>query len=297
VSQQAPSPPDPLSPAQLRELFHRHQFRPRRSLGQTFLIDGNIARKIVAAAEFTGREPALEIGAGAGAVTGPLADAASRVVAIEIDPTLIAILRQTVGRRAHILQADVLNVDWADLLGSQDKGRWRVVANLPYAITGPALLRLTELWEWVDRLVIMVQDEVAQRLAASPGTRARGGISVRLQLLFDVARVARVARTCFWPRPRVDSAILLLKPRRPRPLPPELDSTLRRVVRAAFAARRKTLGNALAASPDLAISKHDAISLLSHCGIDHTRRAEELDETDFLRLTAAVAAREQERPA
>jgi len=199
VSKDSPPPAGPLSPTQLRALFGRYGFRPRRALGQTFLVDGNIVRKIVASAELTGDEPVLEVGAGAGAVTRALVGASRRVIAIEIDPTLVAILREMVGSEAEVVEADVLAVDWPGLFGSADKGRWRVVANLPYAITGPALVRLSEVREWARRLVIMVQEEVGERVVASPGGRARGILSVLLQTLFDVRAAARVSRTCFWP--------------------------------------------------------------------------------------------------
>ena len=293
MSQDPPPATHPLSPTQLRALFRRHGFHPRRGLGQTFLIDGNIVRNIVAAADLTGDEPVLEVGAGAGAVTGELVRAARRVVAVELDATLVVILREVLGDAAEIVQADMLALDWADLLGSADRGRWRVVANLPYAITGPALFRLAELRDWARRLVIMVQEEVGERLTAPPGGRARGILSVLLQALFDITVAARVSRTCFWPRPKVDSMVLVMDVRCPAVLPSALEPAFRRVVRAAFGTRRKTLANALATSPELAISKADAIAALSGCGVDPGRRAESLSEEEFLRLAEAVAGRDQ----
>jgi 16S rRNA (adenine1518-N6/adenine1519-N6)-dimethyltransferase len=289
VSKDPAATPDSLSPTELRQLFQRYGFRPRRALGQTFLIDANTVRRIVASAELTGDEPVLEVGAGAGAVTRGLMTAARRVIAVEIDPTLVAILRETVGERVQVVQADLLEVDWAGLFGPEDKGRWRVVANLPYAITGPALFRLSETREWAERLVIMVQAEVARRLAAPPASRARGILSVLLQVLFDVNVAAGVPRTCFWPRPRVDSTILTLNVRRPSLLPRALEPAFRRVIRGAFGTRRKTLANALAGSPEVAVSKADALAILSHCGVDHSRRAESLTEQEFLRLAEAIA--------
>jgi 16S rRNA (adenine1518-N6/adenine1519-N6)-dimethyltransferase len=289
VSQDPAPTPNPPSLTQLRAVFRQHGFHPRRSLGQTFLIDGNIVRNIVAAADLTGGESVLELGAGAGAVTSELAHAARRVVAVELDSTLVAILHDVVGDAAEIVQADMLSLDWADLFGPADRGRWRVVANLPYAITGPALFRLAEVRQWASRLVIMVQEEVGERLVASPGGRARGILSVLLQALFDITIVARVSQTCFYPRPKVDSMILVMDVRSPAVLSPALEPAFRRVVRAAFGTRRKTLANALAAAPELAISKADAIAALSHSAIDPRRRAESLSEEEFLRLAEAIS--------
>ena len=293
MSNHASPTPDPASRRQLRQLFSRHGFRPRRRLGQTFLVDRNIVRNIVAAAELTGAEPVLEIGAGAGVVTIELARAARRVLAIEIDPRLVAILRETVGDSAEIVQADILTVAWRSLLGPANRGAWRVVANLPYAITGPALLRLTEAREWVERLTIMVQHEVAGRLLAPPGGRARGMLSVVLQALFDIELVAHVSRTCFWPRPRVDSTLLALNVRRPPLISASIAPAFRRAARAAFATRRKTLINALAHAPELELSKEQAGGLLSECGIDPIRRAETLTQEEFLLLAKAIARRQR----
>ena len=282
--------PDPTSPTVLRELFRDHDFHPRRSLGQTFLTDANIVGKIVAAAELSGREPVLEIGPGAGAVTRALVAAAPRVLAIEIDRTLIAVLRDTVGEPVEILNADVLTVDWEQTLGGE--GRWRVVANLPYAITGPAILQLLSARRYVDRLVIMVQLEVAERLLAPPGGRQRGLLSVLVQAACEVKSVWRVSRTCFWPQPRVDSEILALAVRRPSLVPESVAPVFARVVHAGFATRRKMLVNALAHSPELGLTKDDARSALISCGIDPDRRAETLSEMEFLRLAEVLQGRE-----
>ena len=289
MNQDLPRTPDPILPTHLRALFRHHGFRPRRRLGQTFLVDRNIVQKIVEAAQLAGQPPVLEVGAGAGAVTAALAAATRRVLAIEVDPTLVSILHETVGDGATVICGDVLTVDWRQVLGSQFKGQWRVVANLPYAITGPALLRLAETREWAERMVIMVQAEVAERLAAPPGTRTRGMLSVILQTLFEVQTVTSVSRTCFWPRPQVDSTILTLNIRRPALLSASLEPAFQRVVRAAFGVRRKTLSNALAHASETGLSKTEAQRLLSQCGIDQARRAETLSEAEFLRLAGALA--------
>ena len=224
--------PNPTSSVQLRALFREFDFRPRKSLGQTFLTDANIVRKIVSVSDLHADDPVLEIGPGAGAMTGLLVETVRRVLAIEIDPTLAAILRETANHRLHIVQKDVLQVDWPALLQTEAAGRWKVVANLPYAITGPALLKLLEAKEWLAQLTIMVQLEVAERLVAPPGSKTRGLLSVLVEAACDARLAFRVPRTCFWPVPQVDSAVVTLLPRRPPLVAPALEPLFRRVVRA-----------------------------------------------------------------
>jgi 16S rRNA (adenine1518-N6/adenine1519-N6)-dimethyltransferase len=233
----------------------------------------------------------LEVGAGAGAVTRELARAARRVVAIEIDPALVKILAETVGGAAEVVRADVLRVDWDELLGGADPGAWRVVANLPYAVTGPAILRLLDACDWVQRLVIMVQQEVAARLTAPAGSRARGMLSVLVEATCDVEPVGKVPRTCFYPRPRVDSTVLGLTVQRPQPVAPEMRGAFFRVVKAAFGARRKTLANALSHADAIGLSKEQVTGALSEAGIEGALRAEDLDVEAFLRLTEALVER------
>jgi len=296
VTEHSPAGLDPAAPGRLRALFRRHGFRPRRRLGQTFLVDGNIVRNLVRAAELTGQECVVEVGAGAGAVTRALTQQARRVIAIELDAALVSMLAEIVGDTAEIVHGDLLALRWDDVLGAEDRGRCRVVANLPYAITGPALLHLLDGLDWFSLLVIMVQREVADRLVALPGNRARGLLTVLVEAACETRIVARVARTCFYPRPQVDSTILALKPRRPGPVPPELDPTFRRLVKAAFGTRRKMLSNALSHSPALAISKEEAVALLSQCDIDPGRRAEDLSAEEFVGLAEAFAAMPRKGP-
>jgi 16S rRNA (adenine1518-N6/adenine1519-N6)-dimethyltransferase len=272
-------------------LFRPRDFRPRRSLGQTFLTDANIVRKIVGAAELDPTDAVLEIGPGAGAVTRSLVNAARRVVAIEIDPTLVEMLQETVGEAVEVVTADVLQVDWPSLLQGEPAGEWQVVANLPYAITGPALLKLLDAQDWINRLTIMVQTEVAERLVAAPGSRVRSILSVLVEATCEARKLFRVPRTCFWPVPEVDSTVVSLRVRRPPLVPRALGDTFRRVVRGAFSTRRKMLVNALAQSLDLAVSKEEAQQLLTECRVDPERRAESLSVKEFLCLAAAYAAR------
>ncbi len=282
---------DPLVPAQLRLLFRGHGFRPQRRLGQTFLVDRNIAHKIVRAARLTPEEQVVEVGAGAGAVTVPLTHAAGRVLALEVDPRLVAILRETVGAAAEIVEGDLLALNWEEVLSPRRSGSWRVVANLPYAITGPAILKLLEGAGWFSRMVIMVQEEVAQRLLAPPGDRQRGLLTVLVEAAAEASSLGRVSRTCFFPRPRVDSAMLALDVRRPEMVPPAFADCFRKLVRAAFSSRRKTLANAISHAYRPELSKQEASGLLSQCGLDPSRRAETVSVEEFLLLAKGLTAK------
>jgi len=281
--------PNPTSVSQLQALFRQHGFRPRRSLGQTFLVDANIVRKIIAAAAISSDDRALEIGPGAGAVTQALA-AAGRVVAIEIDPVLVEVLKETVGEGAEVICADVLAVPLEEVLGRPSGRPWKVVANLPYSITGPAVVQLLQARRWISAMVVMVQAEVGERLLAPPGSRQRGWLTVFAEICCETKLVARVSRNCFWPRPKVDSAILGLAVRRPSLVPPEREALLQEVIKAAFSTRRKTVVNALSQASRLGLSKEPARALLERCGIRPELRAEALSAEDFLRLTEAVEA-------
>jgi len=296
VTEHSPARIDPAARTRLRILFQRHGFRPRRRLGQTFLVDANIVQKAIRALDLTGEECVVDVGAGAGAVTRALAERARRVIAIEVDAALVTILGETVGDAAEIVRGDALALEWDDLLRGETRGRCRLIANLPYAITGPAIIHLLDGIEWFDRLVIMVQEEVAERLLAPAGRRARGLLTVLVEAACDIRMVGRVARTCFLPRPQVDSTILALEPRRPGLVAPGLEQTFRRIVKAAFGTRRKTLSNALSQSPALGLAKEEAVALLSQCDIDPSRRAEALSAEEFVRLAKAFAAKPRRDP-
>jgi len=281
-------PPDPTSATQLRALFRRHGFRPRRSLGQTFLVDANIVRKIVSAAAISPGDSVLEVGPGAGAVTQHLLRAAGRVAAIEIDRVLVEVLKETVGESAEVICADVLAAPLEELLDQPPGRPWKVVANLPYSITGPAILRLLEARGWISDMIVMVQAEVAERLAAPPGSRKRGWLTVVTEIGCETNLIGRVSRNCFWPRPGVDSAILRLAVRRPPLVAADRENVLHDVVKAAFATRRKTVLNALSHAVNLELSKEAARTLLESCGVQPDLRAEALSAQDFLRLAEAV---------
>lgn len=257
---------------------------PRKSFGQNFLHDGNVARKIVGLARAF-PAPYLEIGPGLGALTGPLAASGAPVVAVEIDRGLCAHLREEFsGTAVEIVEADFLAV-------SGDEWRRRfpdggtVVGNLPYAISSPAILRLIELRRRFPRAVLMLQQEMVERLCAPPGGKEYGILSVYLSVLAEARREFAVRRRCFHPAPAVDSAVMTI--RFFGEVEDRLLSALQTVVRAAFAQRRKTLRNAPV--PFLAGGTAQWSDMLSGVGISPGARAEEVPPSAYLALARSHA--------
>jgi 16S rRNA (adenine1518-N6/adenine1519-N6)-dimethyltransferase len=275
-----------LGPAAIRELARELDLRPTKSLGQNFLHDANTIRRIVRTADLRPDDVVLEVGPGLGSLTLGLLAAAARVVAVEIDPRLAELLPRTVRDRAPG-RADRLEVVRADALAVRElpgPPPTALVANLPYNVAVPVLLHLLELLPSLDRGLVLVQAEVAERLAARPGSPAYGIPSVKAAWYGEVRRAGAVGRTVFWPAPNVDSGLVALVR---RPPPPGDRAATFEVVDAAFASRRKTLRAALArwaGGPDAAEAR------LRAAGIDPSVRGEQLSVTDFARLAATGTA-------
>ena len=251
---------------------------PRRSLGQHFLIDKNIVHKIVRLAELQPGETVLEIGPGRGILTEALLDSSGLVVAVELDAALCAHLRATLGRRSNfrLVEGDALTFDYA-----QVPSPFLVVANLPYYVSTPLLFRLLEDRRRIDRLVLMLQEEVVARLAAAPGGRDYGALSIAAQFYCEVRQAFRVPPTCFRPKPQVGSAVVVLTPL-PKPRVSVADEAFFfRVVRAGFAHRRKALPNSLR---DEGFEGAPTAAALEQAGIDPRRRAETLSIEEFAAL-------------
>ncbi|MBI5537345.1 MAG: ribosomal RNA small subunit methyltransferase A [Deltaproteobacteria bacterium] len=257
--------------------------RAKKSFGQCFLVDGNIARIIAEAATTPPSGTTLEIGAGTGALTAPLLARAARVVAIERDRELIPVLRDKLAQaldegRLVISEADAASSDWAGLV--QDGPRPHVLSgNLPYQITGRILQRAVEHAPLFDRAVFMVQKEVAQRLVARPSTKEYGALTVFVRSAFQVAIRVMVPASCFRPRPKIDSAVVVLTPTTADPV--TRSEPFARLVQAAFTMRRKTLRNAWSRIPDVE-------SLAKRAGIDLDCRGEALSVEDFARAAACL---------
>ncbi len=274
-----------LGPAAIRELAAELELRPTKSLGQNFLHDANTIRRIVRTAGLRLEDVVLEVGPGLGSLTLGLLPASAAVTAVEIDPRMAARLPRTVAERRPDL-ADRLTVVEADALRVRElpgAAPTALVANLPYNVAVPVLLNLLELLPTLDRALILVQAEVAERLAAPPGGAAYGVPSVKAAWYGEVRRAGNVGRRVFWPEPNVDSGLVSLV-RRP---PPEGDRAATfAVVDAAFGMRRKSLRAALAR---WAGSPAAAEVRLRAAGIDPTTRGEQLSVTDFARLAATDA--------
>ncbi len=268
----------------LRERYRAAAIRPAKRLGQHFLADLNLARKIVT--ELGPPDPArpvLEIGAGLGALTFLLAAAGHRGMAVEVDPRLAEWLATALAPWPHftVAEADVRTFRFDRVAATG----LRVVGNLPYYLTSEILLALKREASRLERAVVMVQDEVATRLLADPGSRAYGSLTVALALDFALRLRLRVPRQAFWPAPDIDSAVIALTPHPPRALGDR--ARLERVVRASFAQRRKTLARSLAA--ELGIPHPRLLQVLGDLDIDPKRRAETLAPDDFVRLAQALA--------
>ena len=271
-----------LGPAAIRGLAQQLDLRPTKSLGQNFLHDANTIRRIVRVAGLRPDDVVCEVGPGLGSLTLGLLPACAGVLAVEIDPRLADLLPVTVAERAPAL-ADRLTVLTADALRVTElpgPPPTALVANLPYNVAVPVLLHLLELVPTLRTALVLVQAEVAERLAAAPGAAAYGIPSVKAAWYADVRRAGAVGRSVFWPAPNVDSGLVSLQRREP---PPGDRAATFAVVDAAFATRRKALRGALArwaGSP--AAAEHR----LRAAGIDPTARGETLSVTDFARLAA-----------
>jgi 16S rRNA (adenine1518-N6/adenine1519-N6)-dimethyltransferase len=277
-----------LGPADIRRLAAELDVRPTKKLGQNFVHDPNTVRRIVAAANLDPSDVVLEVGPGLGSLTLALLPAVQRVVAVEIDPVLAQRLPQTVAERAPGLadRLTVLNADALRVTADQLAHPTALVANLPYNISVPVVLHLLAELPTMTTALVMVQAEVADRIAAQPASKVYGIPSVKVAWYAEARRVATVPRSVFWPVPNVDSALVLLT-RRPTP---EADrKTMFDLVDAAFAQRRKTLRAALATwagSPDR------AADLLTRAGINPGARGETLTVRDFAAL-ARMAGKAQ----
>jgi len=261
-----------------------------RALGQHFLRDDHIARQIIELVGPTPRDLAVEIGPGRGALTEHLARAAGRLLALEVDARLAARLRERFADapQVEILEADARRFDYARLRERlpDPGGRVLAVGNLPYSVGKPILMALVESGGAIDEMALMLQKEVADRLAAGPGTRTYGSLSVLTQIACDVRLAFTVPPDAFSPSPQVDSAVIHLRVRSAPPVRGLIDlDRFRAVVMAAFGQRRKNLANALAAG--LGLSADRARAIAAAAGIDPGRRAETLSLEEFARLAAA----------
>ena len=261
---------------QTRRLLRQFDLRARKGLGQHFLIDGEVLKNIIAAAELTSTDTIIEVGSGLGVLTRELAQRAGRVIAIELDNKLAALLKQTLApfNNVTIINDDVLKLEPASLATD-----YKVVANLPYYITSPVLRHFLEAPIKPRVMILMVQKEVAEAIAARPGEMSLLAVSV--QLYGEPKIISDVPAGCFYPPPKVDSAIVRVD-LYPQPKVAVDEEDFFELVRAGFSAPRKQLANSLAQG--LGVPKSDALALLKAAGISPQRRAETLALEEWARL-------------
>ena len=262
--------------SEIMRLLEEHGLRPVHRLGQNFLADPNITRKIVALAGVGPGDKVIEVGAGTGTLTRALASTGAHVLAFEVDHRLGPVLAEaTSGLEVTVRIEDATKVDLAAVLG---EGRWVMVANLPYQVGTPLVLEALQRVPMIELFVVMVQREVAERLAASPGSSEYGLPSVVAGLYADVSIAFRVSSQVFYPPPRVESAVVILRRREPE----EDAEKAVTLARAAFGQRRKTLRRSLTSALD------DPVAVLTRAGVDHEARAGDLSPSDYLRLAREV---------
>lgn len=281
-----------LGPVEIRQLAEKLEVTPTKKLGQNFLHDPNTIRKIVAAADLDRQDRVVEVGPGLGSLTLGLLEAVDQVTAVEIDPRLAAQLPHTVRERAprqadnlKLIEKDALKVLPQDLFQEQG-GPTALVANLPYNVSVPVLLHLLETFPSIRRVLVMVQLEVAERLAAKPGTKIYGVPSVKAAFYGEVRQAGNIGKNVFWPAPNIDSGLVCIdcfEPgQAPWPINDESRAKVWPVVDAAFAQRRKTLRAALSGLYGSGAAAEEA---LVAAGIDPRQRGEKISVADFVRLS------------
>lgn len=279
------------NPQKTIEVIKRHGFDFQKKFGQNFLIDAHVLDKIIASAEITENDFALEIGPGIGTMTQYLAEAAREVIAVEIDRNLIPILNETLAQydNVTVLNQDILKTDIGAIADEKNGGRpIKVVANLPYYITTPIIMGLFESKVPIDSITVMVQKEVALRMQAGPGTKDYGALSLAVQYYAEPYLAANVPPNCFIPRPGVGSAVIRLKRRPEPPVAVRDEKLLFALIRASFNQRRKTLVNGLKNSADLSFDKETITEAVQKAGLPENVRGEALTLEQFAALADAL---------
>jgi 16S rRNA (adenine1518-N6/adenine1519-N6)-dimethyltransferase len=281
---------DIATPIRTRAILERYGFSFKKSLGQNFLIDTNILQRIVDFAEIGENTGTIEIGPGIGALTEQLARSSKKVVAFEIDQRLLPILSDTLSpyENVQIIHKDVLEADVQGVIDQEFVGMddLMVVANLPYYVTTPIIMKLLEEQLPIRGIVVMLQKEVANRISASPGTKEYGSLSIAIQYYTHAETVMIVPKTVFVPQPNVDSAVIRLTRREKPAVVVKDENFFFQVTRSSFAQRRKTILNNLTSQlPDGKQKKDEILSALAAAEIDPARRGETLSLAEFGRLS------------
>jgi 16S rRNA (adenine1518-N6/adenine1519-N6)-dimethyltransferase len=265
-----------------KKILAQNKIKPKKKLGQHFLIDEKILKQIITCAKLSQKDIVLEIGAGIGILTTQLVPLVSKIIAIEIDTDLINILKQELAGYTNVLliKDDILKINLSEF---KQENKIKVIANLPYYIVTPVILHLLQGKENFSTLILMVQKEVGDRILAKPGSKIYGALSIFVQYHTQVKLVCHVNKECFFPRPKVDSVVLRLDVLKSPNISVKDEGFFFQVVRSAFSKRRKMLVNAI--SSNLGIKKDKLAMLLNECGIDPKRRAETISLEEFGRIS------------
>ena len=279
------------TPSRTKQIIEANSFAFKKNFGQNFLIDSNILDNIATSAGITKEDCVLEIGPGIGSLTQVLAEYAKRVIAVEIDSTLIPILHQTLlgYNNVEVLNQDILKTNIHALISEKnDEKPIKVVANLPYYITTPILMDLLEKQYPIDNITVMVQKEVAERMQATPGNKEYGALSVAVQYYCDANIDMIVPPSCFMPRPKVSSAVITLRVLNERKVKTKDEQLFFHIVKCAFGQRRKTLLNGLYNQGNFDFTKDELSEIITGLGWDARVRGETLDIFAFAQLTDAI---------
>ena len=288
--------PEIASPTRTRAIMETYGLTFKKSLGQNFLTDINVLKKIVAAAEVSEADDVIEIGPGIGALTEQLAKSAHQVLALEIDDRLLPVLKETLAPypNVEVIHQDILKANLKELIAEHFDGqhRLKIVANLPYYITTPIIMHLLATTELAfDQIVVMMQKEVANRLAAQPGSKDYGSLSIGVQYEMDCQIAFIVPKTVFVPQPKVDSAIISLTKKKAKEYQPQDERFFHQLVRGAFMHRRKSLWNNLQGLYGKQAEVKEKLSqALAQAEIEPSVRAERLTIADFVRLADCLLA-------
>jgi 16S rRNA (adenine1518-N6/adenine1519-N6)-dimethyltransferase len=276
--------------AEKKRIIKRDGFQPKKRLGQHFLRDAGMVRKIINKASLDPSDHVLEIGSGLGALTIPLAGQVHHVVAVEKDPRLAEMLKNRLAHddinNVRLINDDILKLELKGIPGPS-ANKMKVIGNLPYNISSPFLEKLVKNRNLVSRATLMFQLELARRLTASPGSKEFGAMTVRIQYHAHISPLFEVSKESFYPRPKVDSMVIELDFERPHPRRAKDEAKFQRVVKGAFAHRRKTLLNSLKRALPSRTSE-EILEALHKCDIDPGKRAETLNIDHFLCLTTAL---------
>jgi len=269
-------------PPDVRSLIQRYDLKPDRRFGQNFLVEKSALRKVVRAAELTGEEVVLEVGAGLGSLTYYLSQSAREVIAVEYDQRLIPALEVALAplSNVHLMVADILELDFQELVHGQD---YNVVANIPYNITSALIRRFLETLHSPKKIVLTLQREVAERIIAPPGKLSLLALSV--QMYGDPTIVGNISSKAFYPEPKVDSSIIRIETHQPPRVDRELIPSIFWLAKAGFHQKRKQLRNSLSAG--LGVRPEVVMALLESCGIAPNRRAQELSLGEWISLAQA----------